>query len=407
MGQLTAKFIQHAKAGRHGDGNGLYLLVKKDGSRSWVLRVQVAGRRRDIGLGGVEFNSLKLPSEIGNDVPLEQRKKLTLAEVRELAARLRNVAKAGRDPVTERTKSRTPPPSFREAAIATHKAQSHAWSQRTADAFLSSLREHAFPTLGKRRVDTINAEDVASALIPIWTTKPAMAKKVRQRIATVLDYSAAKNWRDTEAPRNQVRTLTGKPKSGKHFPAMPYPELPAYFRGLSSANETVGRLALMFLIATAARSTEVREARWCHVDLKSAEWRRPASLMRKSNEAHTLTLNRAALAILERIRRFEPPENDEALIFRNRRGKMLSDMTLSKIMRDGSLPWVPHGFRSTFRDWAAEQHPDIPDPVAEAALSHTVPDAVIKAYKRTKFLEMRRTLLNRWSNFILEPTSTG
>lgn len=129
MGQLTAKFVQHTKAGRHGDGNGLYLLVKKDDSRSWVLRVQVAGRRRDIGLGGVELNTFKLPSEIGNDVPLEQRKKLTLAEVRELAARLRNVAKAGRDPVTERVKSRTPPPSFREAAIATHKAQSQGWSQ--------------------------------------------------------------------------------------------------------------------------------------------------------------------------------------------------------------------------------------------------------------------------------------
>lgn len=104
--------------------------------------------------------------------------------------------------------------------------------------------------------------------------------------------SAAKNWRDTEAPRNQVRALTGKPKSGKHFPAMPYPELPAYFHKLSAANRTVGRLSLMFLIATAARSTEVREARWCHIDVASAEWRRPASLMRKSNEAHVVTLNK-------------------------------------------------------------------------------------------------------------------
>lgn len=161
----------------------------------------------------------------------------------------------------------------------------------------------------------------------------------------------------------------------------------------------------MFLIATAARSTEVREARWCHIDEASAEWRRPASLMRKSNEAHVVTLNAAALTALQRIRLLEPPENVDDLIFRNRKGKMLSDMTISKIMRDGGLPWVPHGFRSTFRDWAAEQHPEIPDPVAEAALSHTVSDAVIKAYKRTKFLEMRRTLLDQWSDFILEQAS--
>lgn len=188
---------------------------------------------------------------------------------------------------------------------------------------------------------------------------------------------------------------------------MPYSELPAYFRELGSANGTVGRLSLMFLIATAARSTEVREAWWCHIDVASAEWRRPASLMRKSNEAHVVTLNKAALAILERIRLIAPPESVGALIFRNRKDRMLSDMTISKIMRDGGLPCVPHGFRSSFRDWAVEQKPDIPDPVAETAPSHTVPDAVVKAYKRTKFLEMHRILLDCWSDFILEVAPTA
>lgn len=407
MPNLTAKFIQHAKPGKHCDGQGLYLVVADSGARSWVLRVQVNGRRRDIGLGGAELINFKYPSAVGDDIPLEQRRRLRLAEARELSARLRNAAKAGRDPVAERRRDRITPPSFREAATATHAAQSHGWSQRTADAFLSSLREHVFPLLGRKRVDTITAEDVASVLTPIWSSKPAMAKKVRQRIATVLDYSAAKNWRATEAPRHQVRALTGKPKTGKHFPAMPYPQLPDYFRALGNANETVGRLALMFLIATAARSTEVREACWCHIDFDRAEWRRPASLMRKSNEEHVVTLNNAALAVLERISLIEPSNDPGDLIFKNRKSKMLSDMTISKIMRDGDLPWVPHGFRSTFRDWAAEQRPDIPDPVAEAALSHTVPDAVVKAYKRTKFLEMRRVLLDHWSDFLLAPSTTS
>ncbi|MGN6689783.1 MAG: tyrosine-type recombinase/integrase [Sphingopyxis sp.] len=403
MTKLTAKTVLNAKAGRHADGGGLYLLVKPTGARSWLLRVQVDGRRRDIGLGSVETAALAMRSEIGHDLPLEEKSKLTLAEARELAARLRNAAKAGRDPAAERKMDRKPPPSFKDAAIATHKAQtaSHSWSSKTADAFLSSLETHAYPTLGKMRVDLVEAEHIANALAPIWTAKPDMAKKVRQRIATVLDFAKAKNWRTTEAPRKAVGALTGKTKKGKNFPAMPYADVPAYYRSLSEATPTKGRLGLMLAIATAARSIEVREARWKHIASEKREWRRPAELMRKNNEAHVVTLNDAAVAVLERIAEQSNPGDPEKLLLPNAKGKLLSDMTISKVMRDDGLPYVPHGFRSSFRDWAAEQHPEIPDPVAEAALSHSVPDAVIAAYKRTKFLEMRRTLLDHWSAFIL------
>ncbi|WP_447754308.1 tyrosine-type recombinase/integrase [Sphingopyxis fribergensis] len=403
MGKLTAKAMQNAKPGRHADGHGLYLLVKPSGARSWVLRVQVGGQRRDIGLGSVETSALMLRSEVGDDTPLEEKSRLTLAEARELSSRLRNVAKSGRDPAAERKKDRKPPPSFKDAAIATHKAQqnSHSWSQKTADAFLSSLETHAFATLGKMRVDLVEAEHIANALAPIWTAKPDMAKKVRQRIATVLDFAKAKNWRTTEAPRKAVGALTGKTKKGKNFPAMPYADVPAYFRGLSEGTPTKGRLGLMLAIATCARSIEVREARWQHVDTGKREWRRPPELMRKNNEAHTVTLNDAAIAVLERIAEQSNPGTVESLLLPNNKGTELSDMTISKVMRDEGLSYVPHGFRSSFRDWAAEQHPEIPDPVAEAALSHSVPDAVIAAYKRTKFLEMRRTLLDHWSAFIL------
>ena len=405
--KLTAKAVLNAKAGRHADGGGLYLLVKPTGARSWLLRVQVDGRRRDIGLGSVETSALAMRSDIGEDLPLEEKSRLTLAEARELSARLRNAAKAGRDPAAERKKDRKPPPSFKDAAIATHKAQtaSHSWSGKTADAFLSSLEAHAYATLGKMRVDLVEAEHIANALAPIWTAKPDMAKKVRQRIATVLDFAKAKNWRATEAPRKAVGALTGKTKKGKNFPAMPYTDVPAYFRELSEGTPTKGRLGLMLAIATCARSIEVREARWLHIDTDKREWRRPAELMRKNNEAHTVTLNDAAVAVLERIAEQSSPDKPDSLLLPNNKGTELSDMTISKVMRDEGLAFVPHGFRSSFRDWAAEQHSEIPDPVAEAALSHSVPDAVIAAYKRTKFLEMRRTLLDHWSTFILSDRS--
>lgn len=404
MQRLSARLVHSAKPGKYGDGNGLYLVVGDTGWRSWILRVQVKGRRREIGLGGVQTRPFNHASSVGDDVPIEEKSHLTLAEARELAVRLRNSAKAGRDPVEERRKARNVqqdlPPSFKAAAIQVHEAQKHGWSERTSKAFLSSLREHAYPRLGGKRVDTITADDVAEALKSIWLTKPSMAKKVRQRIAAVLDFSSAKGWRSTGAPRDEVRVLTGKPKRGGNFPAMPYENVPAYWTELSKARETIGRLALMFLIATGARSTEVREARWRHVDKDTAEWARPAELMRKSEQLHVVTLNEPALAILLRAAAFSNPDDPDALIFPNNKGNMISDMTISKVMRAADLPWVPHGFRTSLRTWAAEQQPYIPEAVAESALSHVIEDEVVKAYQRATFLEMRRMLLDQWGAYI-------
>lgn len=404
---LTVKQITspNLKPGRYADGGGLYLVVKPTGARSWVLRIQYEGDRRDYGLGALETAALSERGSMGDDIALEQKARLTLAEARELATRYRNVAKAGGDPRDERRKDRSPPPTFKEAAIATHAAQSHGWAKRTADAFLNSLEAHAYPLLGSRRVDTIEAADIAAALAPIWLTKPDMAKKTRQRIAAVLDYSHAKKWRATEAPRASVRALTGKTKKGGNFAAMPFADVPAFFRKLGEETETVGRLALMFLIATGARSIEVREARWGHINLERSDWNRPADLMRKTGEAHTVTLNASALAVLQRATALSDSSKPDALIFPNRKNTELSDMTISKVMRDAKLPFVPHGFRSSLRDFAAERHPEIPDAVAEAALAHVVPDAVVRAYKRTQFLLMRRTLLDHWSGFLRGETS--
>lgn len=398
MGGLTVVGVRNAKAGRHADGGGLYLLVKPSGARSWLLRVQVEGRRRDIGLGSVDLTPKPERDEAIGDIPLLSRKVLSLAEARDKAALLRKAAMAGRDPVLERDKDRQSVPTFEKAAVACHADLKSSWSRRQEETFLSSLQRHAYPAIGKLQVDRIQASDVRNLLAPIWTSIPDMARKVRQRVGTVLNYAHSKGWRAAESPGRSVTVGLARPVAGGNYAAMPYVELPAFVVDLTSRSETVGRMALLFTIHTAARSGEVRHARWSHIDFERKLWNRPAELM-KSRAAHTVTLTDAAIAALERARTLRRSQ-DDALVFPGTKGQPLSDMTLSKIMRDAELPYTVHGFRSSFRDWAAEQMSSIPDAVAEAALAHVVPDKVVRAYKRTDFLEMRRTLMDGWTAFL-------
>lgn len=402
MPKLSVATVRSAKPGRHADGQGLYLLVKPTGARSWLLRVQVDGKRRDIGLGGVDLSTrlenARAAEKAGIDIPILERSVLTLADAREKAGLLRKVAKSGRDPVSERDKDRRSPPTFKSATETVHGVHKSSWTEKTADAFLSSLKTHAYPVLGNKRVDHIEVEDIAAALKPIWKTSPEMAKKVRHRIGTVLNYCHARKWRQSEAPVKTLSILLGNQPDGDHMAAMPFADVPDYYQNLASSTETVGRLALMFVIATAARSQEVRLARWSQIDLENRLWNRPAAIM-KGGVGHSVTLNDAAVAVLKRAETYRRDEND-AVIFPAKNGKALSDNTVSKIMRDAKLAYVPHGFRSSFRDWAAEKMPEIPDPVAEAALAHAVPDKVVKAYKRTTFMEMRRKLMQGWSDYL-------
>jgi integrase len=352
MGRLSAIGVRNAKAGRHGDGDGLYLLVKSSGARSWMLRVQRDGKRRDIGLGSVAA--------------------LNLAEAREKAAALRKHALNGRDPIAERDRDRRPIPTFKEAARAAHEDLKSGWAPKHAAAFISSLEDHVFGPLGARRVDTIDAAHVRDMLAPIWTQIPSMARKIRQRVGTVLNYAHAKGWRAHEAPMKSVTLGLAKQSSGRNFAAMPYGEVPGLVADIREKQQTTGRDALMFLILTAARSGEVRSARWSHIDLHAGNWNRPANLM-KSRLAHTVTLSSPAIELLRRKLADSSPRPDD-LIFPARGNRQLSDMTISKVLKDASVPYTVHGFRSSFRDWAAEAMPQIPDPVAEAALAHVVPD---------------------------------
>ena len=383
MRKLTPLGVKNAKPGRHGDGKGLYLLAKDSGTKSWLLRVVVAGRRMDIGLGSTDW--------------------VTLAEARDKAYQLRKHAKEGRDPVAERDRGKIVVPTFAEAVVKAHSELSQGWAEKTAAAFKSSLDTHAVPKIGKHRVDQVGTEQIITVLAPIWTTKPEVAKKVRVRILQVLQFAKAKGWRKDAlpTPKDISGGLAKQPRGG-NFAAVPYAEIPDFLALQLEGVETAARLALLFTILTAARSGEVRKAEWRQIDLDARTWTRPAEMM-KAGKAHVITLSEAAVDILGRAKvKF----GGEGLIFPAARGGTLSDMTLSKLLRSTGRPETVHGFRSSFRDWAAEKMPIIPWNVAEMALAHSVGNATEKAYNRSDLRDLRRMLMDGWGRFVT-PSLSG
>ncbi len=400
MARLTAPAVRNAVPGRHHDGDGLYLNVQPGGARSWLLRVQVDGKRRDIGLGTADLS----PRSVGKgeaspiDIPLLQRKLLTLAEAREKARMLRDAAKAGLDPIHERDRERRSIPRFRDAAKDTHAAWAVGRKDKEAATFLRSLELHAFPVIGDMRVDAITANDIVNVLLPIWTSKPDMGRKVRQRIGRVLNFAHGKEWRATEAPGKSVTVGLPRQPKGGNYRSMPWADVPTFVEKLRGEAPTIGRQALLFQIFTAARPGEVRAAKWDQVDLDKGEWLRPASIM-KAGKAHSVMLNDNAIQVLRDAAARRPPRPD-ALVFPGRGGGMFSDMTSNKVLRDGGEPFDAHGFRSSFRDWAAENMPHIPDAVAEIALAHEEPNKVTRAYRRTQYPLMMRELLEAWGDFV-------
>jgi hypothetical protein len=294
MGRLTALKVKSAKAGRHGDGEGLYLLVKPTGARSWLLRIQQDGKRRDIGLGSVDLSN-RTPDErrASDDIPLLSKRLLTLQEARDKATELRRFARSGRDPVTERDRERQKVPTFEKAAEACHEELKAGWTQRQADTFLSSLRRHAFPKLGRLPVDRIEASDIRDMLAPIWGRYSDMSLKVKGRVGQVLNYSHSKGWRPTEAPGRAVTMGLGKRAASTNLAAMPYADVPSFVAGLNSKQDTMGRLALLFVVLTAARSGEVNLLTSCSsivmMRTPSGFSRRFATRRRFSmNESHLL-----------------------------------------------------------------------------------------------------------------------
>lgn len=381
MGKLSALAVKNLKEpGRYSDGEGLILKLAAQGRGSWVLRVQADGKRRDIGLGTL--------ADVG------------LADARESARAIRKQMKAGIDVIAERKKVEVVIPTFREAAKTVHSEHKAAWKNgKHQDQWINTLETYAFPLIGSRLVSEIEGPTIRDVLAPIWLTKPETARRVRQRIAAVLDWACAKGFRDTEAPlRSVARGLPRQPRKQTHFDAMPFRDVPAFMTSLRE-RRSVGRLALEFLILTAARSGEIRGCEWKEFDLSKRLWTVPAERM-KAGVVHIVPLSDEALEVLKRADTLRAPASD--LVFPGQNPKRpLSDMTLLKILRDRDLAVTVHGFRSSFRDWAAEET-SFPGEVAEAALAHTIPNKVEAAYRRTDFLEKRKALMAEWARFCMD-----
>lgn len=383
MGKLTQAHIKAAlnKPGRYHDGDGLILFVRESGQASWVARIQHGGARREFGLGSLRA--------------------VGLGEARQKAALVKAALVAGRDPHLALQPPKELTRTFREAAVGFLEAK--AADAKISDAKrkqnLSQLKAYAFPGLGKLQVQSIDADAIAACLRPIWTRKPETARKVRSLIIRTLRFARPDGalFIGTLGPAVADR-LPAQPKRG-NFDAMPYAELPAFMARLEDKGAT-GALALRVAILTAARSGEVRGATWGEVDLKAAVWTVPADRM-KARRVHRVPLSPAAVVLFEEAASMKRAGTD--LIFPAASGKALSDMTLTKVLRDMDVPYTVHGFRSTFRDWVAEQT-GLPGEIAEAALAHTVPKAVEAAYRRTDFFDKRRELMGAWAGFV---TGTG
>ena len=377
--KLTARRLATIKApGKYGDGGGLWPRVRADGRRGWVLRYRFQGRDREMGLGG-EYVSLK--------------------EARHSAAQARRLIREGLDPIEERRKGRgkSNAPTFRKCAerfIAAHEA---AWGNaRHRAQWHNTLGSYVFPVLGEKPVDTIDVDDVLRVLTPLWTLRPETASRVRGRIERVLDWAHVKKYRQKENParwRGYLDNLLPKRsevRAVRHHEALPWRDIPAFMDALRTC-EGIAARALEFAVLTAVRSGEVRGARWCEVE--GDVWTIPGGRIKAKRE-HRVPLSPRAVAILDELPRLDGVE----LVFPGaRRGRPISGVSLLTVLkRMGRETLTVHGFRSTFRDWAAEIT-GFPREVCEQALAHTLADKTEAAYRRGDLIEKRRQLMNAWA----------
>lgn len=385
MGKLTAAKIKSlSNPGLYGDGGTLYLNVAPGGSKSWIQRITINGKRRDIGLGGY---------------PL-----VSLAEARDEAFQNRKLARGGGDPLAAKRRVRMP--TFREAAKRTFEANRPRWrSAKVEKTWMQQLERHAFRRLGDLPVDMIERRDVLDVLEPIWTKKPEAARKLRQRMRSTLRWAQAHGYVEHNVAGEVIDgALPAQPAVREHLRALPYQEVATAMETVEASRASLAaKLCLRFTILTAVRSGETRGALWLEIDLDAREWRIPANRM-KAGVEHRVPLSDVALEVLEQAR---PLRDDSDLIFPSpvRRGRPLSDMALTKVLRDTGLAEraTVHGFRSSFRDWCAETGK--PREIAEAALAHIV-GGVEGSYFRSDLFERRRRLMADWAGYLSSETAT-
>lgn len=390
----AAQVARINRPGLHAVGNppGLHVQVSPTGARSWVLRVLIGSKRRDIGLGGLV--------------------EVTLAEAREQARKFRAMIREGIDPLAERRKARAEliaeqakAITFKDAAERAHRAKAAGFRnvKHRAD-WISSLERYAFPIIGNMPVSSIEVAHVQQVLEPIWHDRTETASRLRQRIESVLAWAAVSGFRSGDNPARwdgNLKALMAAPdKIRKHvnYKALPWKDVPAFIAELRK-RDGVSVKALEFAVVTGSRSGEVRGMTWGEISLETGLWTIPAERM-KAGRKHEVPLSGAALAILQDVPRMEGCP----YVFPAPRGGMLSDMALNAICRRMEVPAVPHGFRSSFKDWARNNARDaeghlFPDEVSELALAHVNSDATRAAYARDGLLPMRRAMLDQWARF--------
>lgn len=401
--ELSALEIRRLKRpGLHAAGgvDGLQLQVKQSGARSWILRIKIGDKRPDLGLGGYP------------DTTLEQ--------ARERARDARELIRQGIDPRDERRRARAALAAANAARMTFSKAAKMAHSARSPEfknkkhtsQWITSLEKYAFPVLGDVEVGAITMQQVLAVLEPIWLTKTETATRVRERIEAVLAWSTVSGYRSGQNPAvwkgnlKHALPAPSKIKNVRNHPAFPWKDISGFMAQLRSRNSTSAR-ALEFAILTAARSQEVRLATWAEIDLDARLWTAPAAHM-KAGQTHRVPLSEPAVALLRDL----PNRADGGLVFQGHRSdRPLSDSSISKFLREllASTPWphaVPHGFRSTFMDWA-RSCTNFPKEVVELALAHVNSDATRAAYARDELLPRRAKLMQQWGRFCGERPSSA
>jgi integrase len=378
--RLTSSFIKTAPVGKHCDGGGLWLIKRDDGGAQWVQRVTIHGKRREMGLGG-------FPS-------------LSLSEARKLSERWRKLAAAGRDPIKEReAEERAARREDITLAILTADAfearKAELKGDGTAGRWLSPLTIHVLPKLGKVPVTDLDQRDIRDTLAPIWHTKADTARKAMNRLSIVMKHAAALGLDVDLQATEKAKALLGKTRHvPKNIPAMAWVDVPDFYASLEEPTQT--HLALRLLILTSVRSTPLRTLRLEQIE--GDVWTVPAEAMKGrkgATDPFRVPLSTEAKRIVDLAR----PHARNGFLFPNTRGGVISDTTLSRMMERRGLEARPHGFRTSLRTWLAETT-DAPHEVAEAMLAHVIDGGVVRAYRRTDYLEQRAKLADRWADHV-------